>query len=297
MRGGWYRPILALVAAGVTVSGCGLFGSREPDPSALRSRAQDVLATWSAAVAAGGGSGGFVPVGELTGQIGDWELDVGGNNKVALMAGAIDAAKPLPPEVPPDGTVTWSDGTASTFPLVSAAEAVAAVKADGAGGCDGCTPLRVTAAALGSVSVATSRGPAVAPVWEFSLQGTAVVVTRLAIAHAVRVRPPSTGSSLAAGISVESASVSSDGRVLTVGFTGAPEDAGGGCGADYTAEAVESEIAVAAIVLEHPKGGGFGACSAVGARRTASVELASPLGDRTVLDVITGQPVGLEGGH
>jgi hypothetical protein len=41
-----------------------------------REQAREALAGWSAAVEAAGGTQGFVPVGELTGQVGDWEIDV-----------------------------------------------------------------------------------------------------------------------------------------------------------------------------------------------------------------------------
>jgi len=56
------------------------------------------------------------------------------------------------------------------------------------------------------------------------------------------------------------------------------------CGEDYTAEAIESELAVVVIVTRHPHLT-IGACSAVGARRTATAMLAAPLGDRVVLDL------------
>ena len=63
------------------------------------------------------------------------------------------------------------------------------------------------------------------------------------------------------------------------------------CGEDYTAEAVESDLAVVVIVARHPHAALFEACSAVGARRTATATLAAPLGDRAVLDLQTGTPV------
>jgi hypothetical protein len=45
---------------------------------------------------------------------------------------------------------------------------------------------------------------------------------------------------------------------------------------------------VIVIPHEHPT---FGACSSVGARRSATVVLANPLGDRAVLEVKEGLPV------
>lgn len=62
------------------------------------------------------------------------------------------------------------------------------------------------------------------------------------------------------------------------------------CGADYTGEAVESANAVVVIIIEHPHADTMG-CTALGALRTAPVELARPLGDRAVLEVRQGLPV------
>ena len=77
---------------------------------------------------------------------------------------------------------------------------------------------------------------------------------------------------------------------LTASFTGAPDGADKPCGEDYTAEAVESDLAVVVIVTRHsnPSPGG---CTLGGAVRTATAALAKPLGDRTVLEAMEGQPV------
>ena len=80
------------------------------------------------------------------------------------------------------------------------------------------------------------------------------------------------------------------GTELTVAFVGAPDPGDKPCGEDYTAEAVESDLAVVVIVTRHPHVT-VGACTAVGARRTATATLAAPLGDRVVLDLQQGTPV------
>ena len=130
-----------------------------------------------------------------------------------------------------------------------------------------------------------------APVWEFTVRGTAVKVTRVAVAAGITVTPPPWDPNHApVGISIESATGTVGGRNLTVTFTGAPKPGDQGCGADYTAEAVESSTAVVVIVTEHPHGL-FEACTAVGAIRAADVELAAPLGERAVLEVKQGLPV------
>jgi hypothetical protein len=284
--------IVAAVVLAAGLFGCGgLPSSGGGDSARLHQQAQDALARWADAVAAAGGHPAFVPVGELTGQVGDWELEVGYNNKPALMAGLVEAAVSLPAETPPDGELRWPDGSTRTVPLISAQQALSELKADATGPCPGCEPLQITGARLTSGSVETSRGPAQAPVWEFTVQGTAVRVTRVAIGDSVKVvLPPWDPNNPPAGISIDSATGTVGGRQLTVAFTGTPKPGDQACGADYTAEAVESSTAVVVIVTAHANSGA-GACVLVGAMRTAEVQLSEPLGERTVLEVTEGRPV------
>jgi hypothetical protein len=286
--------IVASVALALGLSGCfiGAPLPRDPDADKLHLQADAALARWADAVAAGAGQQGFVPVGELTGQVGDWEAETGDNNKSALMAGMVQAAATLSTEAPPDGEVRWQDGTTQTVRLISAQDALSGMKTDGGGACPECMPLQITGARLTIGPVETSRGPATVPVWEFTVRGTAVRVTRVAIAAPISVEPPPWNpNDSPVGISIESATGTVGGRQLTVTFTGAPAPGDQGCGADYTAEAVESPTAVVVIVTEHPHSGLFAACSLVGALRTAVVELAAPLGERAVLEVEEGLPV------
>ena len=280
------RYALVLLAT-MAMAGCA-FAPGATDPAAAHQRAQEVLSAWAAAVAAAGEHAAVTPVGELTGQVGDWEEAVGDNNKRALMAGLVAANGPLSEEPPPDGEVTWQDGTTTKVPLLSAQDAIVAIEATTDAPCSDCTMQLVTAAELTSGPIQTSRGPAMAPRWEFSVEGTAVKVTRVAIANPVVVSPDEVGSQL--GLAIDSASGSVGGTELIVAFVGAPDPADKPCGEDYTAEAVESDLAVVVIVTRHPQAT-IGACSAVGARRTATATLAAPLGDRAVLDLQQGTPV------
>ncbi len=260
------------------------------DPAAAHQRAQTVLSAWAEAVAAAGAPADVTPVGELTGQIGDWEPAVGDNNKRALMAGMVASVAPLSEEAPPDGQVAWPDGTTTNVPLLSAQDAIVAIESTTSEPCSDCEQLLVTEARLTSGPIQTTRGPATAPVWEFIVQGTDVKVTRVAIADPVIVAPGEGGSQL--GLAIDSASGTVDGNELTVAFVGAPDPGNMPCGEDYTAEAVESDLAVVVIVTRHPHAAPVGgACSAVGARRTASATMAAPLGDRVVLDLQQGTPV------
>lgn len=279
---------MVLAIAGCGVASPGSSGSAAGDR--LHQQAQAALARWADAVGEAKKQG-LVFVGELTSQIGDWEESVGENNKIALMSGQVRPTASLSTETPPPGEVRWPDGTSMTVELLSADQALDEIVKSAGSTCSDCRPLEITAARLTTGSVQMSRGPATVPIWEFSVQGTNVKVTRVAVADRISVVPPPWDPNNAPeGISIDSARGKADAGQLTVSFVGAPAGGDQPCGADYTAEAVESELAVVVIVVEH-RNPTVGACTAIGAERTALVDLASPLHDRAVLEVKEGLPV------
>jgi hypothetical protein len=287
-RRGWHVTLLAASVVASILAGC----AGSPDaPARVPEQARAALTRFADAVAGAGGRPAVVLVAEQTSQVGDWELEVGENNKLALMAGMVVDNAGLAAKPPPDGEVRWQDGRTASVPLISAEQAVAAIRAGNPQPCTDCAALRITAARLTTAPIETSRGPATVPVWEFTVQGTAVRVTRVAIANAFAVVPPPWDpGNLALGPAIESASGTIGGRELTVAFIGSPRPGSQACGEDYTAQAVESDLAVVVIVTSHAHGG-IGACTSEGALRTATVELAAPLGERAVLEVQQGLPV------
>jgi hypothetical protein len=181
------------------------------------------------------------------------------------------------------------------MPLISAEDALKQLMAAGAGNCPACVPLEITGASLTTARIQTTRGPATVPAWEYTLKGTAVRVTRVAVTGPapVKIAPPSWDPYNApGGLAIESATTTTPGRQLTVAFTGALRPGSQPCGADYSAEALESANAVVVIVIAHPHPGGE-TCAAIGVRRTTTVDLAQPLGERAVLEVRQGLPVPL----
>ncbi|MEV4202024.1 hypothetical protein [Micromonospora globbae] len=298
MRGRLLRRGLLGAAALTMLAGCGAAagpsdGGAGADPDRLRQRAREALARYDEAVRAAGGEPRFVPTSGLTGQLGDWE-PANGDNKLALSAGMIDARGPLPDPPRETGTVTWESGQKRQVPLLSAEAALRRLREAGDGPCPGCVPLEVTAARLSTARIATTRGPAVVPAWEFALAGTRVRLTRVAVADeaVVTVTPPPWDPDAApGGHTIQSATTTVDARELTVTFVGSPGPASEPCGVDYTAEAVESATAVVVIVTGRGHGDGPQACPAIGATRTATAELERPLGERAVLEVQRGLPV------
>jgi hypothetical protein len=172
-RLGRFGVVWAVLVA-VCVSGCGQLGLLplgDQGSARAHQQAQDALDRWAAAVAAAGGQQAFVPVGELTGQIGDWEEPVGDNNKRALYGGMLVPATELPSESPGDGQIRWEDGTSKTVHTITAAQALQDLKAAATAPCADCQAIQVTGARLSEATVTTSRGPATAPAWESCSRG------------------------------------------------------------------------------------------------------------------------------
>lgn len=284
----------ATPAGGPGGSGLVLTGASQEPLDRLHQQAHDALQRWADAVRRSGGAS-ITFVGDLTGQIGNWEAAVGENNKSALYAGLVEAPHGLSGDLPAGGVVRWLDGSTVDVRVLSAADTLGALVAAATSKCDHCQPIEVTDASQATGLVDTSRGPANAPIWVYSIAGSKVKVTRVAVDESVTVDPPPwDANNPPEGVRIDSATGSQSSKKLTVTFVASPDGADKPCGADYTAEAVESELAVVVIVQEHPYDGpresGL-ACDLVGAIRTAKVTLEAPLGNRVVLDVQQGLPV------
>lgn len=254
-------------------------------------QAQAAIDRW-ATVAKGGPA--FIPVGPHTGQIGDWEGDLAATYKASLLSGAVVVTAELPSGVPPQGEIRWDDGQRRTVDLVPAGEAIERLKQDGSGKCPTCTPIEVTGARVATTTLATSRGPATVPVWEYSVKGSAVRIWRIAVAAPVPSPGPHDANRPPAGLSAERATIKD--RTLTVHFTGARGPATERCGVDYTAEVLTSDVAVVVLINERryqppAEETDTYVCTLVGYPREATVELAEPLGDRVVLEVRYGTAI------
>ncbi|MET7671148.1 hypothetical protein [Micromonospora luteifusca] len=115
-------------------------------------------------------------------------------------------------------------------------------------------------------------------------------VTDAGDAGTVTLSPPPWNSP--PGIAIESVTGARAATQLTVTFTGTRGPATVSCGADYHAESVESVNAVVVIVIAQHHDT-IEVCPMAGYSRTATLNLAQPLGERVVLDVRQGQPVPL----
>ncbi|MGZ6266393.1 MAG: hypothetical protein ACXWN4_05760 [Candidatus Limnocylindrales bacterium] len=296
---------LAVVGLAAGVYGCVSPGaSADISTSGIHQQAQDALARWSSALASSSGGPSFVLVSEKTLFVGnDWGPNIdGGNAKLAWYAGLFESDVDLPAESPSDAPILWSDGKTTSVPVISARQAFADMKAGPTQPCPDCTPLHVTGAKLTTARFDTSEGSAQAPAWEFSLKDTDVKLDQIAVAESFAPPAPPTPDSQNppesapwVGPAVQSATIDATGLVLTVTFVGAPDAGDKPCGADYTAEAVESDTGVVVVVFEHRNPLPV-PCTAVGFERTAAVTLKRPLGNRTLID-LAAQPISVAAQH
>ncbi|WP_436771226.1 hypothetical protein [Yinghuangia sp. YIM S09857] len=227
-------------------------------------------------------------------QTGNWEADKGAYK--AAFGNACFDMRPTAtvPRHPAEAEIRRADGTVFTRPFVGPDKAFARSVPDAIrAGCG--SPhvpfLPVTGVALTTGTVATSDGQATVPMWELTFEGTAVRGRATAVlSDPVPPRLPMPGAGPSVGAPNGKATVSPDGRTVTVGFIGSP-DVPGPCGADYAIEAVQRADVVALAVVAHARGPQEGmVCTAIGATRTASVTLDAPLGSRALIDA-HGQPI------
>ena len=287
------RFLLALLVAGcaspvLSPGGSGdlpVSTARAPEDR-LHRQAHDALERWAAAVRANGGAS-ITFVGEMTSQIGTWEEPANADNKIALLAGVVEAAKALPEERPGRREVKWVDGTQVDVEVLSARQAFDELVGSASGECPDCEPIVVTDANLATGLVETATGPAEVPMWVYSVRGSAVRITRVAVDGSVSVDPPPwDAEDPPVGLSIDLAIGEASSRELEVEFVGADES----CGIQYETEAVESELAVVILVDRRP-GPDANGCRAIGRLTTAKVTLDARLGDRIVLEGRQGLPV------
>ncbi len=202
--------------------------------------------------------------------------------KIAALCAKFGLSIVLPVDSPKQASASWPDGTRATYPGIPAADAYAALTRPGSGGSNaGCAkvaPLPVTAARLGVAGFTTDRGVAQMSAWLFKATGAWAEFHVPAIPLSAFWPGPFEGS-IGGG-----ASLSPSGRQLTFGFVGGPPD--GPCAEDYTGVVAESPHAVAVAVQSNPGRPQAGpiACDLVGHIRSVTVQLASPLGGRVLVD-------------
>lgn len=195
-------------------------------------------------------------------------------DKIAYLAGQYELGVALP-DAPPT-----SDG----YPVVSAKAALDRLRMN-VSGQQVSSSLKIVKASLTRARFSTDRGLQQLPAWQFSLAGPVDSVRVLAVGQsrlwpAKPLEPSWPGD--------QTTSIAADDQTLTYNFTGSPAGPSP-CGAEYAGKVVESRTAAVIsveVVTPNPAGDSTPAdqaCNSIGAHRTVTVRLATPLGDRVLL--------------
>ncbi|MET8257169.1 hypothetical protein [Micromonospora sp. NPDC005205] len=304
-------PLLLLTGCAATDAGpAGGPPSRTDGAEAFAQRAAQVAEAWRPGVE---WRTGYVPLEGPTLLTGDPGFTP--ETEAAFRAGWYREQVGIPP-TRVGGEIQFPDGRL-TLPLVSAAEAYRQLDQGDPLPCPGrpkrpgrptpggptvepgpdgwatsstqtaCLPLTVTAVTLGAVPVRTSRGVAQVPAWLFTIKELTTPVVRLAVAPTAVTpvpEPTTPARPLPDGLVAAHDLATVDGARLTVRL---------GVGA--------CDTGITPLVWERPDvvvvGGGVtratGECIALLKVEPVTVTLATPLGSRPVLDVLTGAPLSI----
>jgi len=210
-----------------------------------------------------------------------------GDDKFAFWSGQLDLKVPLP-AAGPSAEVVWQSGARMTLPLLPAGQVFRGLT-EGKSPClNHCgTRLSVTAVKAGTRTVQTSRGQATVPVWEFSIAGYAEPFAYPAVApqQPTRPMPPTTAYPVIPGATSASwTGTSADGLKLTGRV---PH---GSCGELLPGEVYETDAVVVLIGHTKSKLKPGMACTLALRASPMTFRLARPLGNRTVLDLVSGAP-------
>lgn len=202
----------------------------------------------------------------------------------------------VPPGVPADaaGTATMhlADGSSRSVDVIGPRAALArALEVSDATCADlpavDCS-LTLTGATLTSAEVSTSAGPATVPVWSFRAEGLSHPIEVVAVAPGVlvpRTDPTSPTGLAQAGPTLDPADslVGVDGATITIRI------GHGACDGELQAHVVEFDDLIVVGGTHTPPPAGT-ACPAIYLSTPSALTLTKPLGDRVVIDVVTGQP-------
>ncbi|WP_306319787.1 MULTISPECIES: hypothetical protein [unclassified Streptomyces] len=289
--GRWARLVVLSVVGLVAVTGCGGAGKVAGDGGdALAERARRVADAWDGSPAATAWrTAGYHPTGEPV-RLPRGGLHDGADQQAYERRNFKLAGGGLPGTAPKTGEVTWPSGGASVVrPLVGAEESYDAL----AGPSDANEPhLSVRAVELGRMTVATSRGPALVPAWIYTLDGYSTPLKQAAAVPSAAPRSPIAPTHDLPGLPLDRflGASPSDGRKVTVVAIH------GVCDKGPAVEALETRGSVVlSATVPDPDPDGERTCTKQGKLERVEVKLREPLGERLLLDALSGRPVPARG--
>ena len=217
-----------------------------------------------------------------------FETDV---QKTAWAAGEVEFGPGVPDDQVGPSRMTLPDGSERPVDLIGPREAVARALDGPKGDCSGVPAdqcrLTLTSATLTTTPVKTNQGQATVPAWSFTVDGMSrsIVVVATAPGPLDRATPPQPLAGLPqapAGFSPADSLDAVSGSSITVRI------GHGACDRDLTAHAVEFDDLVVVGATHTPPDPGT-MCTMQYLLTPSTLQLAKPIGDRVVLDVVSGK--------
>lgn len=285
--------VAGIVVATVLIRGHSASAVGEPPAANDDSVTGGYLAAWDKALGAIAGRPIIVTF-DLSGQIGNWSSAEGDNNKQAELGGMMLAGADVQAaSAPAPRDIRWADGTTRRTQVLSPAATLTALISSRSGSCDGCTPILLAHLRLIHTTVQTTFGPATIPAWSFTVRGSAVRLTQVAVAAAdfpeVKGLPyGTTDPGMSESVQIDR------GGALVLSFIAGPPASAGPCGRDYIGRVIESDQAMAVVLDQLPRSEPADpdlACAAAGVNRTVRIVPPHPLGARVLIDGRSGMAI------
>lgn len=211
--------------------------------------------------------------------------------KVAWLAGKVEFGSGVPDDQVGVSRMTLPDGSERPVDLIGPREGVTRALEGAGGDCSGVAAdacrLTLKKATLTTTRVQTNEGDATVPAWSFTVEGMSrpIVVVATAPGPLDRPAPPQPLAGLPpapAGFSPADSLDAVSGTTITVRI------GHGACDRDLTGHAVEFDDLVVVGATHTPPDPGT-MCTMQYLLTPSTLPLAAPLGDRVVLDVVSGK--------
>ena len=209
--------------------------------------------------------------------------------KIAWLAGKVEFGAGVPEDQVGASQMTLPDGSERPVDLLGPRESLARAR-EGGGDCSGVAAdecrLTLTKATLTTTRAQTNEGDATVPAWSFTVDGMSrpIVVVATAPGPLDRPSPPKPLAGLPPappGFSPADSLDAVSGATITVRI-------GHGCEPDLQGHAVEFDGVVVVGATHTPPDPGT-MCATVYLLTPSTLQLSQPVGDRVVLDVVSGK--------
>lgn len=244
-------------------------------------RARQVADVWRGSSAATAWNEGYYPMADAV-QIPEsgWRSK---SDEQAYEAKNFDLRGNLPTTNAENGKVDWGTGDTLSRPLWGAKRTYQSFDLNSGEG----PRLTVTGARLGETTITTSRGTATVPAWLFTLEGYDTPLKRVAVTPSKLPKQPigqaQQGSAGGLWPVAGLVGATTDGRSITVKANH------GSCDDGPVVKVLETDENI--VLYASIAGAQKGPCATVMTEKSVRVELRKPLGNRILLDALTGRPV------